>query len=258
MNTKAHDRMQAAEVMYLLENGWRRLPNTTPDGSVLWTGLSDKYSHGVTQGHAVNAQKQYDCVSPMHPPTRRLVVEVTDKGAVHYEQMTRDDAHKFLDEYPLGCEYKEHLLRADLEAKAQKDCADDLAKELLERNKQLSDTEADLATERTRWRQEHKELVAQLRETKIELEKSRAYSKNREAERAECAECAAKAAQLHTEVCLERNKLRSLNKDLTAELGKHKSRCKELLAQLEESEKSEATLRDQLEESRKIEAELRA
>lgn len=226
MSVSAYQRLRAAEVDYLVKSGWERV------GATRWASAGGHAQ--IDEEDALRLQKQHDATHVLSTfpasPTRRLVVEVTDKGAVHYEQMTRDDAHKFLDEYPLGCEYKEHLLRADLEAKAQKDCADDLAKELLERNKQLSDTE-------------------------VELEKSRALNKNREAE---YAECTARAAQLHTEVCLERNKLRSLNKDLTAELGKHKSRCKELLAQLEESEKSEATLRDQLEESRKIEAELRA
>lgn len=147
MNTKAYERMQAAEVAYLLENGWRRLPNTTPDGSALWSGMGDRYSHGVTQGHAVNAQKQYDRIHP-YRPTRRLVVEVSDKGTVHYEEMTRADAHKFLDEYPLGCEYKEHLLGAELEAKAQREYADDLREQLFDLNKQLSDMKLEAETSR--------------------------------------------------------------------------------------------------------------
>lgn len=147
MNTKAHERMQAVEVAYLLENGWRRLPNTTPDGSALWSGMGDRYSHGVTQGHAVNAQKQYDRIHP-YRPTRRLVVEVSDKGTVHYEEMTRADAHKFLDEYPLGCEYKEHLLGAELEAKAQREYADDLREQLFDLNKQLSDMKLEAETTR--------------------------------------------------------------------------------------------------------------
>lgn len=154
--SKAYERMQAAEIMYLLENGWRRLPNTTPGGSVLWTGLSDKYAYGVTQGYAVNAQKKHDH-SSFKPqtipstsywdgrlgPTRRLVAEVTEKGAVHYEAATIKD-FGMLGEEPRA-EAEAQRTRADeLEEKAGS-----LEKQLLARDKQLVDTEVELATERS-------------------------------------------------------------------------------------------------------------
>lgn len=248
MNTKAHDRMQAAEVMYLLENGWRRLPNTTPNGSALWTGLSDKYSHGVTQGHAVNAQKQHDRVSPKHPPTRRLVVEVTDKGVVHYEQVTGDDLSIPLRDYQKAIKISQVGAgdgdRAyEIEEQAAKNQVAKLEEQLRVLDRQLSDTLSELSTERSMWLHAELGLRSRLHDTEDVLAKSRAFNKNREAEHAEYT---AKAAQLYTEVCLERNKLRSLNKDLSAEVLLRKTELLSVSSALEESKRAEAELRAQL------------
>lgn len=64
-NATAWNMLRATERVYLNENGWVQ----NPDGSDSWEN-EDLDRYGVSFGHAVNIQKQYDrlCASMVYPP----------------------------------------------------------------------------------------------------------------------------------------------------------------------------------------------
>jgi hypothetical protein len=59
----------AQEALYLVTNGWERTPGTFK-GTPLWSMPNDDRHQGITQGHAVNAQKQYDRRSGLYADSR--------------------------------------------------------------------------------------------------------------------------------------------------------------------------------------------
>ena len=228
--SEAYERMQAAEVEYLLESGWVRHVYVPAHGE-LWRDPNGKYSLGVTQGHAVNIQKQFDRSrpkpAPCPQPVRRLVVEVMEKGAVHYENLTNVDAHALLDAQPA-------LLNAQMEAATQRERGDALMREVENRDTRICALSKQVAS-----------LEKQLHDTEDEFAKSRAYIKSRAAEHAILV---TKTEERYTDVCLDRNKLYNLNKELSSELLMRKEQLHGAHALLEDSKRRESNLQKQVAE----------
>jgi hypothetical protein len=60
----------AQEALYLVASGWERATPGTFKGTPLWSRPGEARHQNITQGHAVNAQKQYDRRAGLYADSR--------------------------------------------------------------------------------------------------------------------------------------------------------------------------------------------